>query len=232
MMKKFLFLLVFCNSFWAYSQNDYNDSWFIYFGNQQIDKNWNWWTEAQFRNENPLGEIQQLLVRTGIGYNLTENNDNLLIGYGYITNYAENALEKTKLTSKEHRIYQQYIKKNKIGNVPLQHRFRLEQRFRENQDFQLRGRYFVGANIPLTKNFMQKNSTYVSLYNELFLIPEDNILDRNRFYAALGYVLNKNTRIEVGYMNQSVNTQGMSLFSPNSNQSQIQFAIFNTINFN
>lgn len=222
-------LLVFCGCI-IYSQNDYNRSWFIYFGNQQIDKKWNWWTEAQFRNENPIGEIHQAVFRTGIGYNLTENNDNVLLGYGYIANYDENSFKSISLASKEHRIYQQYIKKKSIGRTPIQHRFRLEQRFRE-QDFQVRGRYFLGANIPLGKRFMQENSAYVSIYNEVFVVPENKLLDRNRLYAALGYVLNKNTRIELGYMNQSTQNNDSHLLSSFNNQGQLQFAIFNTINF-
>src|SRR5690349_2133811 len=84
-------------------------NWFIYFGNQQISKKWNWWTEAQYRNYNAIGDMEQLLLRTGIGYNLSENNNNLLLGYGLILSrpYISNTEEKNKIT--EHRVYQQFI---------------------------------------------------------------------------------------------------------------------------
>src|SRR5664279_2673511 len=62
-------------------------SWFIYFGNQQINKKWNWWNEVQYRNYNFIGDLEQLVFRTGIGYNLTENNNNVLLGYAFI--YSE-----------------------------------------------------------------------------------------------------------------------------------------------
>ena len=89
----------------AHSQQSDIGNWLIYFGNQPIDKTWNWHNELQIRNYNFLGDIQQVLVRTGIGYNLTENNNNILLGYGYIHSerYLPNSDEKTSST--EHRIF-------------------------------------------------------------------------------------------------------------------------------
>lgn len=230
-MKKIAMLLIFCCTILHAQKENFDNLWFIYFGNQQVTKKLNWWTEAQFRNTEAAGNPQNILLRTGIGYNLSENNNNLLLGYGYIIGYAEDAEQQAIASSKEHRIYQQFIHKNKIGKVPLQHRFRLEERFLENE-FKLRARYFLAANVPLGENFMKEKSTYLSLYNEIFVVPEERIFDRNRIYAALGYVLNKNTRIEVGYMDQTTFKKGTSPFSSKLNQGQIQLVIFNTINFN
>lgn len=50
-------------------------NWFIYFGDKKIDQNLNWHHEVQYRNFNFIGDTEQLLLRTGIGYNLTENNN-------------------------------------------------------------------------------------------------------------------------------------------------------------
>ena len=70
-----------------YAQKSDIGNWFIYFGNQQINERWNWWNEMQYRNFNFIGDLEQLVFRTGIGYNLTENNNNVLLGYAFI--YAE-----------------------------------------------------------------------------------------------------------------------------------------------
>ena len=56
-------------------------NWFLYFGNQKINNRWNWHNEVQYRNYNFAGDLEQLLLRTGIGYNLTENNNNVLLGF-------------------------------------------------------------------------------------------------------------------------------------------------------
>mgnify|MGYP003596456918 FL=1 len=87
-MKKIAMLLIFCCTILHAQKENFDNLWFIYFGNQQITKNLNWWTEAQFRNTEAAGNPQNILLRTGIGYNLSENNNNLLLGYGYILGYA------------------------------------------------------------------------------------------------------------------------------------------------
>ncbi|MCG8576442.1 MAG: DUF2490 domain-containing protein, partial [Flavobacteriales bacterium] len=49
----------------------------------------------------------------------------------------------------------------------------------------------------------EKNTLYLSGYNELFINQEEgNYFDRNRIYGGLGFMLNKNLKFELGYMNQ------------------------------
>ena len=171
----------------SYSQKTETGNWFIYFGNQKINQNWNLHSEIQYRNYNFIGDTNQLLLRTGIGYNLTEDNNNVLLGYGFINTqkYIPNSDE--KIDSNEHRIYQQFITKQKLGKGLIQHRYRIEERFLKN-DFQLRFRYFLGLNIPVNKKVMEKNTIYFSAYNELFINAESPLFDRNRLYGALGFL--------------------------------------------
>ena len=91
-----IFLLLFTIALHAQKSNTGN--WFIYFGNQKINNKWNWHNEVQYRNFNFMGDLSQLLVRTGIGYNLTENNNNILLGYGFI-NSQERKLKSSSTTS-------------------------------------------------------------------------------------------------------------------------------------
>ena len=60
-------------------------------------------------------------------------------------------------------------------------------------------------NIPLSKK--EVNAFYISAYNEIFLNTETTIFDRNRLYGGVGFKLNENLRIEVGYMNQFLETR-------------------------
>lgn len=203
MIRPGLILLLMAPIF-GFSQNSELGNWFIYFGNKKISDKINWHHEAQYRNYNAIGDLEQLLLRTGIGYNLTENNNNLLFGYGYILgqNYGNNTDEKTSLN--EHRIYQQFITKQSFEGVNIQHRYRFEQRFIE-EDFKLRFRYFLGLNIALNKKQFEDKTIYFSAYNEIFLNSQENVFDRNRLYGGLGYTLSKSLRFEVGYMNQFLN---------------------------
>jgi hypothetical protein len=98
----------------------------------------------------------------------------------------------------------------------------MEQRFLTD-DFQIRLRYFLNINIPLNKKTLDKNAIYLSTYNEVFVNTENKLFDRNRIYAALGFVINKNCKVEAGIMSQSL---------IQSNRSQFQIVIFNNLPFN
>ena len=201
------------------AQNSDFGNWLIYIGNKKVDSKWNIHNEVQYRNYDAIGDLEQLLLRTGVGYNLSENNHNLLLGYGYILSQNYSADTEDKLDVNEHRIFQQFTSKQKIGNVSLSHRYRFEQRFVDS-DFKMRLRYFLAFKVPILKTETSPTKLYLSAYNEVFLNTESDVFDRNRVYGGLGYQLNNNVRIEEGYMNQ--------LFEHSSRD---QFNLITFINF-
>jgi hypothetical protein len=216
----FIFLSLGITNF-VFSQKSEIGNWFVYFGNQKINKNWNWHNEIQYRNYDFIGDMNQLMLRTGIGYNLIDNNNNVLIGYGFINTQKYIANSDQKQESNEHRIYQQFITKQNFGRFYFLHRYRLEERFLID-DFQIRLRYFFNINIPINKKTLDKNAIYLSTYNEIFVNTEKTLYDRNRIYAALGFVINKNFKIEAGIMSQIIEQ---------SNRNQFQIVIFNNLPF-
>jgi len=88
-----------------------------------------------------------------------------------------------------------------MGIVAVQHRYRIEERFIED-DFRMRFRYFLSFNIPLNKKELTDKTLYLSTYNEIWVNTSRTIFDRNRLYGGLGFKLNDTARFEVGYMNQ------------------------------
>jgi len=188
----------------AKAQDSSLGNWWIYFGNIELKNGFNLHHEIQYRNYNVAGDLEQLLIRTGIGYNLTKNNNNVLLGYGYILgeNYVS---ESEKEAVQEHRIFQQYITSQKFNKIRLLHRYRFEERFIEN-DFRFRFRYSLSVNYSLSKEAFSDKSFYLSSYNEIFINGDKNAFDRNRLYGALGYKYSSNLRFEAGYMNQFLDT--------------------------
>jgi hypothetical protein len=219
-LTKLAFTVLILGSVTALAQKNDLGAWYMYFGNNKISKKLNWHNEIQYRNFDAIGDLEQLLLRTGIGYDLTENNNNVLLGYGFIL--SRPYVNGEKKENIEHRIFQQFITKQKFGRFNLQHRYRLEERFLQD-DFRMRFRYMIGLNIPITQKEMLPKSLYASVYNEIFLHFDSPVFDRNRVYGALGYVINKNMRIEAGYMNQ---------IQENRNRGQIQIGFYNNIPFN
>jgi hypothetical protein len=215
----FLFLLFLTAN--VNAQDSDVGNWFLYFGNQKINNRFNWHNEVQYRNYNFIGDLEQLLIRTGLGYNLSENNNNVLLGYAYI--HSEPYVQGTddKLKTDEHRIFEQFITKQKFGRVNFQHRYRFEQRFIED-DFKMRLRYFLSLNVPLNKKVVEKNAVYASAYNEIFINTEGIYFDRDRIYGGVGYCLSESFKVEAGVMTQIL---------PDKSRTQFQIMIFNNLPF-
>ncbi|TDE54163.1 DUF2490 domain-containing protein [Flavobacterium sp. GT3P67] len=192
-------------------------NWFNYFGNQKINTRWNWHNEVQYRNFNFAGDLEQLLLRTGLGYNLSENNNNILLGYAYIHSEPYVVGTDDKVETDEHRIFQQFVTKQQFGRINIQHRYRFEQRFVPD-DFKMRLRYSLSLNIPINKKVMEQNTVYASMYNEIFVNTEPNHYDRDRIYGGVGYCVNKYIRVEAGVMSQLL---------PTNNRTQFQIMVFN-----
>ena len=220
-LQSFCFLLVLFIAANGNAQKTDIGNWFLYLGNQKINNRWNWHNEVQYRNYNFAGDLEQLLLRTGIGYDLSENNNNVLLGYVYV--YSEPYVNGTdeKLNNNEHRIFQQFITKEKFGRVNIQHRYRFEQRFIED-DFKIRARYSVSLNVLINKKEMKKNAIYASANNEIFIKTKSSYFDRYRIYGGIGYCFNKNFKVEAGVMSQILQS---------SSRTQFQIMFFNNLPF-
>ncbi|MFP4845919.1 DUF2490 domain-containing protein [Winogradskyella sp. PE311] len=229
-MKLKLFVLILCFTVSnAFSQVDESQTgaWYMYFFSHQFkDSQWGFQGDFQYRDWQGLGDMEQLLLRSGITYSPKNAPVKFTLGYGNITT---GQFGESDDTSSESRIYQEALIPQKLGSrFYLTHRFRYEQRFVENQDFRTRYRYNLFLNIPLNSKELSPKAIYIALYNELFInggtdIGEGRtvqIFDRNRTYLGMGYVLNSNIRFQLGWMNQKTVTWG---------KGQLQFSMHHKI---
>ena len=170
--------------------------------------------DIQYRNWNTGGDLEQLLIRSGVTYKPKEQNIKFTLGYGNITT---GAYGESDATTTESRVYQEALFPVQFGNrFYTNHRFRYEQRFVENQSFRTRYRYNLFLNIPLNKAEMTEKSLYLALYNEIFINGQRSIgnnkdvemFDRNRFYTALGYIIKEGLAMQFGLMNQTTDNWG------------------------
>lgn len=206
-------LFIFSKNGNAQINEDKMGAWYMYFFNTTFKESpWGIQGDLQFRNWNIGGDLEQLLVRSGLTYEPKNATIKLTLGYGNITTGSYGA---DNSTTAESRIYQEALWPVQFGNrVYTNHRFRYEQRFVENQAFRTRFRYNLFLNIPLNKPSMEEKTLYLALYNELFINGERNIgdgksvaiFDRNRLYGALGYIIKKGIKVQLGVMNQTTDS--------------------------
>ena len=170
--------------------------------------------DVQHRNFDSGGDLEQLLIRGGLTIRPTPGGIKYTMGYAHITS---GVFGPSDGKSRENRIYQEALANQVVGEkIFLTHRFRLEQRWVDGQDFRGRFRYFLGLNYPFNQANLGQGAWYLSLYNELFINLNKDIgvgrevdyFDRNRAYAALGYSLSDSVRLQFGYMWQENRQRG------------------------
>lgn len=196
----------------AQFDEDQLGAWYMYFFSGKMGEGpWGVQGDAQFRNWDLGGDLEQLLLRGGITYSPENANIKFTLGYGNITT---GAFGDDNSTVTESRMYQEALFPTVFADrFFLTHRFRYEQRWVEGQDIRTRYRYNLFMNIPLNQPNLKQGAIYLALYNELFINGERSIgsgntveiFDRNRFYTALGYSIKDNLRTQLGVMKQTTN---------------------------
>lgn len=214
---KLLFTFTVLVSSFSFSQVDESQTgaWYMYFFNHQFENSqFGIQGDFQYRDWQGLGDLEQLMLRTGFTYTPKDSGVMFTLGYANITTGEFGDGDDT---FNENRIYQEALIPQKLGNrFYLTHRFRYEQRFVENQDFRTRYRYNLFLNVPINKKDLSPNAIYAAFYNELFINGQQDIgdnrtvalFDRNRTYLGMGYVLNPQIRFQLGWMNQKTDNFG------------------------
>ena len=171
-------------------------SWFMYFGTNTVSERFSIHTEAQFRYYETASNFNQLLLRTGLNYHIDPSTIATL-GYGFIKTDGTYEEPPIGRDGREHRIFEQFILKNKVWEFLFEHRYRLEQRFLNfgnSTDTQHRARYRIQVMLPLTDTF------FLNFYDELFVNLQDELFGQNRLYGAFGIQITENSSVQFGYM--------------------------------
>ena len=206
--------LVFPLTMISQTKEDKLGSWWMYFGTHHLNKKYSIHYETQLRHYEIGNNFFQLLPRVGLNYKI-DDNSMVTAGYAWIPTQTtlDEGLSGELVT--ENRIWQQFILRNKISNIKIRHRYRLEQRWVKDKDvtsYKNRARYMLSVKIPLKKS--EASPLFLFLYDEVFLHLDDNPFNQNRLYGALGYNVNNNMNIQVGYLrhrNGSLNLDRLQL---------------------
>ncbi|HYZ85012.1 MAG TPA: DUF2490 domain-containing protein [Bryobacteraceae bacterium] len=213
--------------------NNFN-GWVQYFGDHPLGTaKWGVHLEAQWRRHDGYARWQQLLLRPGVNYSVN-NKLMLTAGYAFIRSYQYGDFPAPARTN-EHRIWEQALLRYGPRKASWSTRLRFENRLLGTYDaatqtrswrFENRFRALQQIRVPIT------SATYFTAYDEIWFYVKPyrsaSVLDQNRAYAALGYSLAPNWRVEVGYMNQAIwQRSGLALESNNT----LMFVIISTAPF-
>lgn len=210
------------------------NGWFMYFGDHPVKGRWGVHLEGQYRRYNVITRWQQLLLRPAVNYQL-HKSVMLTGGYAFVKTHGYGDFP-VQAPFPEHRLWEQALVRHKVGKVDLQHRFRVEQRWigvttaaqhkPASWRYQQRFRYLIKGTVPLAKD----SPWFLAGYNEILLHFGSNhgasTFDHNRAYGALGYRVNKFTRVEVGYMNQHLYQRNGRVLE---NNHTLQLSVFSSL---
>lgn len=184
--------------------------------------------DAQARTTDEWRDFQTYIVRPGLNYHLRKNMI-ATIGYGWVHN--QRTLQDVTAYLSEHRIWEQFIVTHNLDFIPVQHRFRVEQRFigtpvinnskleKDGHELAHRFRYFLRGVIPFSGEKGFAKGTFAAVQNEVFVnIANTNVVngkffDQNRAYLAVGYRFSKKFDLEAGYLNQYISGRGTAFSS-------------------
>lgn len=202
----------------AQTANDGNvNAWLMYFGDHPIGgSRFSLHVEGQARRADAGLSWQQLLLRTAGNVQITPA---LLVtgGYGFVRThrYGDHPV---RAQFDEHRTYEQVQYTKRLGGLDWQNRLRLEQRhiLGTSARYENRVRYMLRTNLPVPG---LDRRYYLGVSNEVFFNfgrqVAENTFDQNRAYIALGRQLPHQSRVEVGFMEQTVQQRSGLVFEHN-----------------
>lgn len=215
----------------AFAQADHNaNAWFMYFGDHPFgNSRFGAHLEGQWRRAELGLTWQQLLLRTALNF---QWNRKVMLsgGYAFIDTHRYGDFP-ARAKFAEHRTYQQAQFNQRWLGLDWQNRLRLEQRhiLGPAARYENRFRYMLRTNIPLP---WDQKRYYLGLYDEVFVNFGRNVaantFDQNRAYIALGREIGRDTKLEIGFLEQTIQQRDGRVFEHNHT---LQVAITSKIPF-
>lgn len=176
------------------------------------------WYEVQPRFGENASQVNQLLLRTALGYRVTKHWS-LWQGYAWTPGFEPGFVN-------ENRIYQQMVYTQGFQAVDVMSRTRLEQRWIQHvSGTAVRFRTLLRGRFPLDDariwGLVTQNEIFFNL-NSPTNGPEGGF-DQNRFFLGLNKKINVHLSVDGGYQLQAINTDESSPFDTLNHILLIQF---------
>ncbi len=186
--------------------------WPAFFHQGQLSNRWGVQADVQFRTEEALVQgASQFVFRIGAAF-FARKGPELSAGYAFFNFFP--AAGHSNISRPEHRPWQQLQWQQSFSLLSLQHRIRMEQRFRRHiasddalapgYNFNFRLRYQLQVLWPLSRRPAEKRR-YSLVASEEVMVNFGkevvyNYFDQNRIFAGVQYRIDKHHLLEAGYM--------------------------------
>ena len=184
----------------VFSQNNKVGTWSLINTEYYIKNKYFIWGEVQTRSQKVFSDFYYHELKAGIGYKPNQNIT-FLLGLGQYGTYSNDGNFKTPMLNHEFRIWEQLALNNYFGPAKIEHRYRIEQRWRGGK-YRNRFRYRFFPMVAINKPGIEKGAVFIAAYDEIFLTDVGSHFERNRVFAGIGYQVSKPLMIQVGWLNQ------------------------------
>lgn len=205
-LKSFVWILSLFVSLSAYSQSNKPGAWGILTVILPSDTvhRFGGYIEGKVQtNEISFHNFYHNEIKGGISYAYNNNYIFLIGGGRYTTFDYTHVLDGPVLT--ENRIWEQLTFTSNLGRIFLEHRYRAEQRWL-NKDYRTSFRYRLNAVIPFNHKQVQRNTLYMSVFDEISLGLKAYSFERNRMSASLGFQFYSDLAVQAGWIFEDNNS--------------------------
>ncbi len=183
-----------------FAQSNGLGSWNIINLKYKLTEKWSFFGEAQVRSLGFYTQFHYHEYKAGINYK-AHSNVVLTLAAGDYDTYKEGGNFKTPKNNDEFRIWPQITLTQSIKRLKIEQRYRAEFRFTTN-GYRNRYRYRIGASYAFGKTNKDHKPFILNASNELFFTGKEPYFERNRYQVSLGYKINKQVAVQLGYLHQ------------------------------
>jgi hypothetical protein len=197
---KFGIIMVFvANATKSFSQNKALGTWTLINTEYYYKNKYFLWAEVQTRSQEVYNDFYYHEMKGGVGFK-PNSNVTFLLGVGQYGTYGNGGNFKSPVMH-EFRLWEQLVLNNTFGRGKIEHRYRIEQRWRGGE-YRNRFRYRFNPVISINKKKLEKGSLFVTAYDEIFLTDVGPHFERNRVFGGLGYQFSNPLMVQAGWLNQ------------------------------
>ncbi len=194
-----LVILIYCNLFYA-QENHVLGSWNILHFDAKFSERWSGFAEAQLRSLGFYTNYHYYEYKGAAVYKIQENSS-VALAFGQYRTYNEGGDFVRPMLSDELRLWPQFKLTQNIGDLKIEHRYRLELRF-VNGNIRDRFRLRFGISYPLFRKWDHLGRFKIRLNNELFFSSRAPYFQRNRSQVQFAFTPNKRNEFLIGFLHQ------------------------------